>query len=80
MRKYFSGTGMISVALSAYALLKGMKGQAFTWRTAIAWLSWALSLAFSLGILSENRKQVRGLGVEAPTLSKEEAKLLKRFK
>lgn len=80
MRKYFSGTGFISVGLSAVALLKGMKGQHFTWRTAIAWLGWGLTLAMSLGILGENRKQARGLAVAPAEMSKEEKKLLKRFK
>lgn len=80
MRKYFSGTGVLSVVLSAIALLKGMRGQAFTWRTAIAWLSWALTLAMSIGIFSENRRAARGIAVEHPEQSKEERKLLKRYK
>ena len=80
MRKYFSGTGVHSVITSAIALLKGMRGQKFTWRTAIAWLSWALMLAMSIGILSENRQAARGFVVDHPEQSKEERKLLKRYK
>lgn len=80
MRKYLSGSGIISVGLSAIALLRGMKGQQFTWRTVIAWLSWGLSLALSIGILGENRKEARGYAVAPVELSKEEAKLLKRYK
>ncbi len=79
MRKYFSGTGVLSVVLSAIALLKGMRGQPFTWRTVIAWLSWGLALAMSIGVFSENRKQARGFIVEHPEQSKEERKLLKRI-
>ena len=80
MRMYFTGTGVLSVVLSAIALLKGMRGQAFTWRTTIAWLSWALTLAMSIGIFSENRQAARGFVVEHPEQSKEERKLLKRYK
>ena len=80
MRKYFSGTGVLSVITSAIALLKGMRGQKFTWRTAIAWLSWGLTVAMSIGVFSENRRTAHGVVIERPEQSKEERKLLKRYR
>lgn len=60
MSKYVAGTGIIGVLLSGLSMLRGSEEQRFTWRVAVAWLSWALTLALSIGLILDIRKAERG--------------------
>lgn len=61
MRKYVFGTGIITAVTSGMALLRGLRGDVpFTWRQALAWLSWAITLALSIGAIVDTYRASRG--------------------
>jgi len=60
IRKYLSGTGLIGTLTSGYALLKGANAQRFTWRTALGWVSWGITLALTIGTILDIRKASHG--------------------
>lgn len=64
MSKYVAGTGIIGVVISGLSMLRGSEEQQFTWRVAVAWLSWALTLALSIGLMRDIRKAERGDDVD----------------
>lgn len=64
MRKYLLGTGIIGAVTSGYSLLKGSDQQPFTWRVALAWVSWAISFALSIGMIVDVRSASRGRTVD----------------
>jgi hypothetical protein len=79
MRKYLFGTGIISAVMGGMALLRGLRDDApFTWRTALAWLSWGITLALAVGAIVDTRRASRG-GLIAPDspISGKEKKLLR---
>jgi len=80
MRKYLFGTGIISAVTSGLALLRGMRGDVpFTWRQALAWLSWGITLALSIGTIIDTYRASRGrlVATDSP-VSGDEKRLLKR--
>jgi len=79
MRKYVFGTGIISAITSGLTLLRGLReGERFTWRTALAWLSWGITLALAIGAIVDTRRASRGHIVAADSpVAGSEKKLLK---
>lgn len=80
MRKYVFGTGIITAVLTGLSLLRGLRDDAtFTWRTAMAWLSWGITLALAIGAIVDTRRASRGvlIATDSPVHGKEK-KLLKR--
>ncbi len=81
MRKYLFGTGIIGAVTSGLTLLKGLRsdGDPFTWRTALAWLSWGITLALAIGAIVDTRRATRGRLApgDSPVAGKEK-KLLQR--
>lgn len=78
MRKYVFGTGIISAVTGGMTLLRGLReGERFTWRTALAWLSWGISLALAIGAIVDTRRASRGhiIAADSP-VSGDEKKLL----
>ncbi|WP_240423913.1 hypothetical protein [Microbacterium halotolerans] len=73
MSKYVASTGIIGVLLSGLSLLRGSDEQQLTWRVALSWASWALTLALSIGMILDIRKASRGGTVEddSPIAGKE---------
>ncbi|WP_292834840.1 hypothetical protein [Microbacterium sp.] len=80
MRKYLFGTGIISALTSGMSLLRGLRGDApFTWRQALAWLSWGITLALSIGTIVDTYRAGRGkLAAPDSPVSGKEQKLMKR--
>ncbi len=67
MRKYVFGTGIIGVATSGLALLRGLRDEErFTWRDGLVWLSWGITLALSIGAMAD---VARERSVTAPARS-----------
>jgi len=65
MRKYLFGTGLIGAITSGLSMLKAIRsGEPFTWRTALAWLSWAITAALAIGAVVDIRRA--GTGHLAP--------------
>jgi hypothetical protein len=80
MRKYLFGTGLISAITSGLTLLRALRSdEPFTWRTALAWLSWGISLALAIGALVDTRRASRGHPIpDDSKISGKEAKLLRK--
>ena len=80
MRKYLFGTGLITAFTGGMTLLRALReNEPFTWRTALAWLSWGISLALAIGALVDVRRASRGrlIANDSPVHGREK-KLLKR--
>ncbi|MET2012397.1 hypothetical protein ABXJ56_12655 [Microbacterium chocolatum] len=61
MRKYLFGTGIITAITGGMTLLRSLRSdEPFTWRTALAWLSWGISLALAIGTIVDTRRASRG--------------------
>ena len=80
MRKYLFGTGIISAVTSGLTLLKALRSdEPFTWRTALTWLSWAISVALAVGAIVDVRRAGRGHTVAGDSpISGKEHKLQKK--
>lgn len=82
MRKYLFGTGIISAVTSGLALLRGLRGDVpFTWRQALAWLSWGITLALSIGTIVDTYRASRGriISTDSPVSGSEEKLFTKRL-
>ncbi|MCC2032435.1 hypothetical protein [Microbacterium allomyrinae] len=80
MRKYLFGTGILTAITGGLTLLRSMREDApFTWRAALAWLSWGISLTLAIGAIVDVRRASRGAIVaEDSPVHGREKKLLKR--
>jgi len=79
MRTYLFGTGIVGVIVNGVALLRGLRDrEPFTWRTALAWLSWGIALVLAVGAIVDVRRATRGIPIaeDSPVAGKE-AKLSK---
>ena len=61
MRKYLFGTGLLTAILGGITLLRGLRSnEGFTWRTALAWISWGISLVLAIGAVVDTHRARRG--------------------
>ena len=80
MRKYLFGTGILTAITGGLTLLRGLReNEPFTWRMALAWLSWGISLALAVGAIVDVRRAGRGelIANDSPVHGREK-KLLRR--
>lgn len=80
MRKYVFGTGLLSAIIGGVSLLRGLRSEeTFTWRTALAWLSWGITLALAIGSVVDTRRASRGklIATDSPVYG-DKKKLLKK--
>ncbi|MFB7891423.1 hypothetical protein ACFC1I_04405 [Microbacterium sp. NPDC056044] len=80
MRKYLFGTGILTAITGGLTLMRGLReNEPFTWRMALAWLSWGISLALAIGAIVDVRRATRGelIANDSPVHGREK-KLLKR--
>lgn len=64
MRRYLFSTGLLSAILAGVALLRGLRDhEPFTWRTALAWVSWGISVTLAVGAVVDTRRARRGRDV-----------------
>lgn len=82
MRKYLFGTGLIGAILGGITLLRGMRDTRFTWREALAWLSWGISFALAVGAVVDVRRASQGhlIDADSPVHGKEQKLLRKRLR
>ena len=80
MRSYLFRSGIISAITGGLALLRGLRnGEAFTWRMALAWVSWGISLALAVGTIVDTRRAARGKNIDLDSpVSGREDKLMKK--
>ncbi|WP_106814198.1 hypothetical protein [Microbacterium timonense] len=65
MRKYLFGTGILTAFTGGLTLLRGLREhEPFTWRQALAWLSWGISLALAIGAIVDVRRASHGATVD----------------
>ncbi|MDL9980129.1 hypothetical protein [Microbacterium candidum] len=58
MRKYVFGTGIIGAVTTGLEMLRQLRdGQPFTWRTALIWASWGITLALAIGAIVDVRRE-----------------------
>jgi hypothetical protein len=82
MRQYIFGTGLLSAITGGITLLRGLRNdEPFTWRTALAWLSWGITLALAVGAVVDTRRARRGRHVagDSPVARKQQKLLKKRL-
>ncbi|MTE24764.1 hypothetical protein [Microbacterium sp. ZXX196] len=65
MRKYLLGTGIIGAVSTGWSLLRGATHQEFTWRVALSWAGWAISMALSIGMIRDIRRASQGQPIPA---------------
>lgn len=79
MRKYLFGTGLFNAVFGGVTLLRGARDSEFTWREALAWLSWGITFALAIGAIVDTRRAARGhLIAEDSPASGDRDKLLKK--
>ncbi|MFT4052525.1 MAG: hypothetical protein QM677_09790 [Microbacterium sp.] len=75
MRNYLFGTGIISAVTSGLALLRSARGDVpFTWRQALAWVSWGITFALAIGTIVDTYRASRGglAPVDSPVHGREQ--------
>lgn len=83
MRKYVFGTGIITAVMGGVTLLRGLRSdETFTWRTALAWLSWGITLALAIGSIVDTRRASRGrlIATDSPVYGDNKELLKKRLR
>jgi len=82
MRQYIFGTGLLSAITGGITLLRGLRQhEEFTWRTALAWVSWGITLALAIGAVVDTRRARRGRRIagDSPVAGKQKKLLKKRL-
>jgi hypothetical protein len=82
MRQYIFGTGLLSAITGGITLLRALRNdEPFTWRTALAWLSWGITLALAIGSVVDTRRARRGrvISGDSPVAKKQQNLLKKRL-
>lgn len=83
MRKYLFGTGIITAFTGGMTLLRALReNEPFTWRTALAWLSWGITLALAIGAIVDVRRASRGrlIANDSPVHGREKKLLTRRLR
>ncbi|MGZ0710572.1 hypothetical protein ACWPKO_19775 (plasmid) [Coraliomargarita sp. W4R53] len=78
MRSYVFGTGLLSAITGGLTLARGLRdGESFTWRQALAWASWGIAVALTIGAIVDTRRAEKGklVPLDSPVSGKE-AKLM----
>ncbi|WP_309066934.1 hypothetical protein [Microbacterium sp.] len=78
--RYLLRTGLLGAISTGFTLLRGTRDKPITWRAALGWLSWAITLALAIGAVSDLRRQERGLpvAVDSPFAPKPDKKTVRK--
>lgn len=82
MRKYLFGTGLLNSYITGKPLFENLRdGGPFTWRTALAWVSWILTFALAIGAIIDVYRASRGMIVpdDSPVAGQEPELLARRL-
>lgn len=83
MRKYLFGTGLVTAVMGGITLLRGLRSEdRFTWRVALAWLSWGISLALAIGTIVDVRRASVGklIDTDSPVAGKAQKLFTRRLR
>ncbi|MFT4305259.1 MAG: hypothetical protein QM604_00040 [Microbacterium sp.] len=76
MRRYLFGTGLFSALLGGMTLLRELRksDEPPTWRTALAWLSWGVTVTLAVGAVVDTYRASRGHPVahDSPVAGREQ--------
>lgn len=79
MRTYIFRTGLFTAITTGITLLRGLRTGEFTWRTALAWVSWGITLALAIGAIIDARRAAHGEIMPGDSAAHgREAKLVRR--
>ncbi|WP_344068776.1 hypothetical protein [Microbacterium sediminicola] len=80
MGKYIFGTGIITVLITGFSLVRELRDGVFGWRTILAWASWAITLVLAVGAIVDLRRIDKGLPVspDSPFADEIEASVKKK--
>lgn len=77
--RYVFSTGLFGAISTGVSLIRGTRETPITWRAALAWLSWGISLALAIGAAVDMRRADRGDEVAADSpLAKVQSKRMKK--
>ncbi|GAA1991657.1 hypothetical protein [Microbacterium pumilum] len=77
MRRYLFSTGLLSAVVGGITLLRALRSdESFTWRTALAWLSWGISISLAIGAVVDTRRARRGRLIDSDSPVAPKAKKL----
>lgn len=63
--RYLFSTGLIAAISAGVSLLRGTREEPLTWRAALSWVSWGITLALAVGAVIDMRRERRGDLVDA---------------
>lgn len=63
--RYLFSTGLIAAVSAGISLLRGTRKEPITWRSALSWLSWGITMALAVGATVDMRRARRGARVDA---------------
>lgn len=77
--RYLFSTGLIGAITAGVSLLRGTRETPITWRAALAWLSWGITLALAVGAAIDMRRDEKGVIVATDSpLSSAQSKRAKK--
>lgn len=63
--RYLFSTGLIAAITAGVSLLRGTRQEPITWRSALSWLSWGITMALAVGATVDMRRSRHGARVDA---------------
>ncbi|KAA0961183.1 MULTISPECIES: hypothetical protein [Microbacterium] len=71
---YLTGTGLLGSLMTGANLLRGSRDTKLTWRSALAWVSWGITMALAIGAAIDTRraKQGRPVSPDSPVYAKQQ--------
>ncbi|MBA8817393.1 hypothetical protein FHX48_002492 [Microbacterium halimionae] len=83
MRKYLFGTGLINAFVMGKPLFESLRERdPFTWRSALAWASWIITVVLVAGAVVDIHRAGRGKGIpgDSPIADRQQEILEKRLR
>ncbi|GAA5149424.1 hypothetical protein GCM10025768_12640 [Microbacterium pseudoresistens] len=82
MRNYVFASGLFSAVTGGISLLRGSRDAPITWRAVLAWISWGITLALSIGAIVDMRRDQKGVPVapDSPVADTQEKRTAKQIK
>lgn len=63
--RYLFSTGLVAAISAGISLLRGTRQEPITWRAALSWLSWGITMALAVGAVVDMNRERRGVLVDA---------------
>ncbi|PVE95856.1 hypothetical protein [Microbacterium sp. TPD7012] len=63
--RYLFSTGLVAAISAGISLLRGTRQEPITWRAALSWVSWGITMALAVGAVVDMNRERRGVLVDA---------------